>query len=98
MARRTGRAALILSAEHRTMLTELVGARRAPLRELERAKVLLSYADGRSPTEIWRTLGVSKPTIYKCIDKALAAGVPEVAPVDSTAKLDDCVKTGKVGE
>ena len=76
MTRRTGRAALILSAEHRTMLTELVGARRAPLRELERAKVLLSYADGRSPTEIWRTLGVSKPTIYKCIDKALAAGVP----------------------
>ena len=75
MTRRTGRAALILSAEHRAMLTGLAGSRSAPLREIERAKILLSYSDGRSPTEIWRAQGVSKPTIYKCIDKALAAGV-----------------------
>jgi transposase len=75
MARKTGRAALVLSIEQRTMLEELAGSRTAPLREVERAKVLLAYAQGNAPTEIRRLLGVSRPTIYKCIDKALAAGV-----------------------
>lgn len=75
MARRTGRAALTLSEEQRSMLSELAGSRTAAQREIERAKVLLAYAQGQSPTEIQRALGVSRPTIYKCIDKALAAGV-----------------------
>jgi len=75
MARQTARAALVLSGEHRTMLRELAGSRTAAQREVERAKVLLAYADGNSPTAIQRALGVSRPTIYKCIDKALAAGV-----------------------
>lgn len=75
MARQTARAALLLSAEHRRMLNELAGSRTAAQREVERSKVLLAYADGKSPTEIQRALGVSRPTIYKCIDKALAAGV-----------------------
>ena len=75
MARQTARAALVLSAEQRSMLGELAGSRTAALREVQRAKVLLAYADGKSPTEIQRALGVSRPTIYKCIDKALAAGV-----------------------
>ena len=75
MARKTARAALVLSSEQRSMLTELAGSRTAAQREVERAKVLLAYAASRSPTEIQRSLGVSRPTIYKCIDKALAAGV-----------------------
>ena len=75
MARKTMRAALVLSSEQRSMLTELAGSRTAAQREVERAKVLLAYAASRSPTEIQRSLGVSRPTIYKCIDKALAAGV-----------------------
>ena len=75
MARRTGRAALTLSGEQRSMLSELAGSRTAAQREVERARVLLAYAEGKSPTEIQRALGVSRPTIYKCIDKALAAGV-----------------------
>lgn len=75
MARKTGRTALLLSTEQRSKLEELAGSRSAPLREVERAKVLLAYAQGKAPTEIQRLLGVSRPTIYKCIDKALAAGV-----------------------
>ena len=75
MARQTGRAVLVLSGEHRSMLSELAGSRTAAQREVERAKVLLAYAKGKSPTQIQRALGVSRPTIYKCIDKALAAGV-----------------------
>lgn len=45
------------------------------MREVERAKVLLGYADGATITELQRQLGVGRPMIYKCIDKALAAGV-----------------------
>jgi len=75
MARKTGRAALALSIEQRTMLEGLAGSRASSLREVERAKILLAYAQGKAPTEIQRLLGVSRPTIYKCIDKALAAGV-----------------------
>lgn len=75
MARPTGRAALALSSDQRLMLEELAGSRTAAQREVERAKVLLAYAAGKAPTEIHRALGMSRPTIYKCIDKALAAGV-----------------------
>lgn len=57
------------------MLSELAASRTSAQREVERAKILLAYADGKSPTEIQRALGVSRPTIYKCIDKAVAAGV-----------------------
>jgi len=75
MARETGRTPLVLSESHRQMLVELSRSRTAPTREVERAGVLLRYAEGLSISQIQRQLGVSRPTIYKCIDKALAAGV-----------------------
>jgi hypothetical protein len=46
MARASGRAALHLSEEHKTMLSRLAGSRTAAVREIERAKVLLAYAEG----------------------------------------------------
>ena len=75
MARKTKRAALVLTSEQRAMLTELSGSRTAPIREVERAKILLGYVDGASISGLMRRLGVGRPMIYKCIDKALAAGV-----------------------
>lgn len=75
MARKTKRATLVLTTEHRAMLTELAGSRTAPIREVERAKILLGYADGATISELMRRIGVGRPMIYKCIDKALAAGV-----------------------
>jgi len=75
MARKTKRAALVLTVEQRAMLTELAGSRTAPIREVERGKILLGYADGASISELMRRVGVGRPMIYKCIDKALAAGV-----------------------
>ena len=75
MARKSGRAALVLTQAQRVTLKELAGSRTAPKREVERARVLLGYADGASITELQRQLGVGRPMIYKCIDKALAAGV-----------------------
>ena len=75
MGRRSGRAALVLTDEQRSKLSELAASRTAPVREVERAGVLLKYAQGLSISEIQRKQGVSRPMIYKCIDKALAAGV-----------------------
>ena len=73
MARRTERAALELSESDREMLTTL--SRSAPAREVTRAAVPLRYAAGLSISQIQREVGVPRPTIYKCVEKALAAGV-----------------------
>jgi len=75
MARETGRTPLVLSESHRQLLVELSRSQTAPKREVERARMLLKYADGISISAIQGQLGVSRPTIYKCIDKALSAGV-----------------------
>jgi transposase len=75
MARKSKRAALVLTPEQRATLKELAASRSAATREVERAKVMLGYADGLSVTELQRQLGFSRPMIYRCVDKALAAGV-----------------------
>lgn len=75
MAGKTRRAALVLTEEERTMLKGLAGSRAAPLREVLRARVLVGYADGTTISDLQRQIGMSRPAIYKCIDKALAAGV-----------------------
>ena len=75
MARKSERAALALTPAQAATLTELAASRTAPAREVERAKVLLGYASGTSITELQRQLGFSRPMIYRCVDKALAAGV-----------------------
>jgi transposase len=75
MARKTSRAALQVSDQERLELERLAQSRTAPRREVERAGILLRYAGGQGITEIERALHVSRPTIYKCVDKALAAGV-----------------------
>lgn len=65
MVRPTTRAALELNETERTMLSEIAASRTGAEREVERARVLLAYADGKLPTEIQRLYGVSRPTIYK---------------------------------
>src|SRR5664280_681857 len=75
MAGRTKRAGLALSQDQEAMLRRLAGSRTAPVREVERARVLLGYAQGIPITDLARRIGVSRPAIYTCIDKALAAGV-----------------------
>ena len=75
MARKTQRPPLVLTEDQRLMLKDLAGSRTAPLREVERAKVLLGYSKGVSISDLSRQIGVGRPMIYKCIDKALAKGV-----------------------
>ena len=75
MARRPKRAALVLTPGQRATLKELAASSSAATRGVERAKVMLGYADGVTVTELQRQLGFSRPVIYRCVDKALAAGV-----------------------
>jgi len=74
MPRTSQRAALRLTTKQREQLNTIAQSRTAPLREVERAKILLKYADGISISKIQAELSISRPTIYKCIDKALTMG------------------------
>ena len=74
MARKTQRAELSLSIEQRSKLEQISKSRKASLREVQRSQVLLHYADGVPISQIQGLVKVSRPTVYKCIDKALAAG------------------------
>lgn len=97
MPRTTTRQKLELTKQEKEELSKIANSRKAPLRELQRAKILLAYSEGISITEIQAIANVSRPTIYKCIDKALGAGVkaglkdyyhkPAEASIDDDAKV-----------
>ncbi|MBU2644449.1 IS630 family transposase [bacterium] len=74
MTRQTNRAKPLLTETQRIKLKELSVSRKAPFREVQRAKILLLHDEGVPITEIQKMANASRPTIYKCIDKALAAG------------------------
>ena len=75
MARKTKRAPLHLTTDERNKLNQLSTSRTAPLRAAQRARILLHYSDDIPILQIQKRVNASRPTIYKCIDKALAAGV-----------------------
>ncbi len=75
MSRLTSRPPLVLTDEHRDTLIRLAGSRTAPLREVQRARILLNYAEKKTIVEIQREINISRPAIYRCIDKALAGGI-----------------------
>jgi transposase len=75
MPRKSARPMLKVDKAQRNSLLKLSQSRTAPLREVERACILLKYLEGKNISTIEKELTVSRPTIYKCIDKALAAGV-----------------------
>jgi transposase len=66
---------LTLTLEEAKRLETLQASRCAPVREVERARILLQYRAGNNPSAIQRALGVSRVTIYHCLHKALAMGI-----------------------
>jgi hypothetical protein len=70
---------LVLTPEEEQRLETLRSARAAPLREVERAWILLQYRAGNDPSAIQRALNISRVTIYHCLHKALEMGVEEHA-------------------
>ena len=57
------------------ILERLSGSRAAPVREVERARILLHYHAGKNPSAIQKALKISRVTIYHCLHKALAMGM-----------------------
>jgi transposase len=77
MSRKSLKAKLILDKEQKDQLQKLSQSRKAPIREVQRANILLRYSEDIPITEIERIVQVSRPTIYKWIEKALAMGIDE---------------------
>ena len=77
MGRSATKGKLILSAEDKTYLKKLTNSKTKPAREVNRSKVLLSYSEGKTVTQISRETKISRETIYEYIDRALSIGVHE---------------------
>ncbi len=77
MPRKSQKAKLILDEAQRGQLNKIAQSRKGPVREVQRANILLRYSEGISITEIEKGAQVSRPTVYKWIEKALAMGIEE---------------------
>jgi transposase len=75
MAGKSKLPALVLTTEELKRLETLSASRAAPMREVERARLLLHYHDGKNPSAIQRALNLSRVTIYHCLHKALEMGL-----------------------
>ena len=77
MPRKSQKAKLVLSKEKLEQLQKISQSRTSPFREVQRANILLRYSEGKLVTDIEKMVHVSRPTIYKWIEKALAMGIDE---------------------
>ncbi len=84
------RAKLVLSDKIRERLRTSSVSYTAPAAHVERAKMLLKYADGETISAIARALGTNRPKVERTIDRALEFGV-EVA-------LNDLPRSGRPRE
>lgn len=75
------------SHEEREMLKQLVNSRTEGHAKVIRAKILLDYAEGKSVSKMARELRLSRPTVERCIDKALELGLK--------AALEDLPRSGR---
>lgn len=57
------------------MLLETAQSRTAPVRAVQRARMLRHYLAGENFTTIARRVGTARRIVYHCVDKALAMGV-----------------------
>lgn len=71
----SNRPKLELTQEEVDILRQKSNSRTLPKQEVMRSKVLLLYYNNESISAIERQVGLSRPSIYKCIDKALAGGI-----------------------
>ena len=75
MARKTKRSPLFLKEDQLQELTRIARTRTSPAQEIQRAKILLSYYENPTISQVAQKVGVVRDTVYKCIDKALEMGV-----------------------
>jgi transposase len=79
--------ALELSDEARKRLEAIRVSRTESVAHVERARILLGYADGASIYSLARQLGTNRPKVERCINKALQLG--------PMAALSDLPRPGK---
>ena len=77
MPRKSQKAKLIFDEKQKEQLKTISQSRKAPIREVQRANILLRYSEDIPITKIENLVQVSRPTIYKWIEKALAMGIQE---------------------
>jgi len=77
MPRKSQKAKLILDEKQKEQLKTISQSRKAPIREVQRANILLRYSEDIAITDIEKLVQVSRPTIYKWVEKALAMGTEE---------------------
>ena len=77
MPRKSQKAKLIFNEKQKEQLKTLSQSRKAPIREVQRANILLRYSEDIPVTDIEKMVQVSRPTIYKWVEKALAMGTEE---------------------
>ncbi len=68
------RAALQLTSEQKEELTRISQSRTESVSTVQRAKILLKYAQAQRITRITREMATTRPLVERCIDKALAFG------------------------
>jgi len=78
---------LSLSDENRRLLEGIRDSRTEEVRRAERVRVLLALDKGMTAEQTAKAVGVSLPTVYRCIKKALAFG--------PLAALDDLQRSGR---
>ncbi|MHB8277779.1 MAG: helix-turn-helix domain-containing protein, partial [Candidatus Humimicrobiaceae bacterium] len=69
MPRKSRKTKLILDEKQKEQLSKISQSRKAPLREVQRANILLRYSEGIPITDIKKMAQVSRPTAYKWIEK-----------------------------
>ena len=56
-----------LTPEERQQIEALARSRTAPARTVERAQIILAATEGQGPAQVARSLGVSRPTVYRWV-------------------------------
>lgn len=69
------RSNLILTEKEKEILNKLKLSRTEAHEKVQRAKILLDYEQGIAINRIAKQLGVSRPNVERCIDKALSGGI-----------------------
>ena len=58
-----------LTPEERQQIEALDHSRTAPARTVERAQIILAATKGQGPAQVARSLGVSRPTVYRWVGR-----------------------------
>ena len=68
------RTRLVIEDEPRRILERIARSRSASAQRVERARILLVYAGGRTVSAIAPDLGTNRPKVERCVDKGLQLG------------------------